>query len=397
METMEELMRHSDELKILDEKDMDEVVQMLSHATWNMQAPVNVKSPFFDTVAILKSYTIQMSRKVGHSRIVKDGVRMAHGPQDLFSFMIYQKALEKKKLLEFQDKNVGIVFAGGGAKGAYQIGVWRALEELGIARKIKGVAGTSVGALNALLFAQGDLKIAENTWNNVEQLDLAIPDLEVFIRPWIEGQKYLGTNPISFFTDNETFTEIIDSYRKTYNAALITNTVPKMINNSIRDYSFLEDKLIYVCTTQRGWIAGRDKDHNVTRPRMLQAYYPLLNILDEDDIKKVVVASTCIPGVYKKKVYKHMSLFDGGWVDNYPYGALDRAGFKKILVIHLGEEHDLVMKHTHSKNVRLYDLYPSRDLGGTIKINKNLTRQREEIGYEDALKRFKPLVDEILS
>ena len=37
----------------------------------------------------------------------------------------------------------GIVLEGGGARGAYQIGAWKALKEAGI--EIKGAAGTSVG------------------------------------------------------------------------------------------------------------------------------------------------------------------------------------------------------------------------------------------------------------
>lgn len=38
---------------------------------------------------------------------------------------------------------------GGGARGAFQIGVWRALKEAGI--RIRGISGVSVGALNGEL------------------------------------------------------------------------------------------------------------------------------------------------------------------------------------------------------------------------------------------------------
>ena len=53
------------------------------------------------------------------------------------------------------EKEYGIVLEGGGARGAYQIGVWKALREAGM--KIKGVAGTSVGALNGALICMDDL------------------------------------------------------------------------------------------------------------------------------------------------------------------------------------------------------------------------------------------------
>ncbi|OYO51117.1 hypothetical protein CG709_20055, partial [Lachnotalea glycerini] len=56
-------------------------------------------------------------------------------------------------------KEYGIVLEGGGAKGAYQIGAWKAFEEVGV--KVNAVAGTSVGALNAAMICMGDYKKAE--------------------------------------------------------------------------------------------------------------------------------------------------------------------------------------------------------------------------------------------
>lgn len=38
-----------------------------------------------------------------------------------------------------------LVFGGGGSKGAYEIGVWKALDELGL--HFDAVCGTSIGAL----------------------------------------------------------------------------------------------------------------------------------------------------------------------------------------------------------------------------------------------------------
>ena len=52
------------------------------------------------------------------------------------------------------NKEYGLVLAGGGTKGAYQVGVWKALKELKI--NIKGIAGASIGSLNGALFLQDD-------------------------------------------------------------------------------------------------------------------------------------------------------------------------------------------------------------------------------------------------
>ncbi len=63
-----------------------------------------------------------------------------------------------------------IVLAGGGAKGSYEIGVWRALRELGVDYQI--VTGSSVGALNGAMMAMGDYDGAERMW-----LSLTTPDV----------------------------------------------------------------------------------------------------------------------------------------------------------------------------------------------------------------------------
>lgn len=64
------------------------------------------------------------------------------------------------------EKEYGLVLEGGGAKGAYQIGVWKALLEIGV--KIKGVAGVSVGALNGALICMGDCVGAKELWSDIK-------------------------------------------------------------------------------------------------------------------------------------------------------------------------------------------------------------------------------------
>ena len=71
--------------------------------------------------------------------------------------------------------SIGLVFSGGGGKGAYQIGVWRALRELGLEGQVVAVSGTSVGALNAALYLKGDLELAEQLWNSISNETLLLP------------------------------------------------------------------------------------------------------------------------------------------------------------------------------------------------------------------------------
>ena len=62
-------------------------------------------------------------------------------------------------------KEYAIALEGGGAKGAYEIGVWQAFEEVGV--KYCAVSGSSVGALNGALMAMRDLDKAVHLWENL--------------------------------------------------------------------------------------------------------------------------------------------------------------------------------------------------------------------------------------
>ena len=69
---------------------------------------------------------------------------------------------------------IGLVLAGGGGKGAYELGVWKALRDLGISKYISVFSGTSIGAFNAVLFAMDDIKKAEQLWDEVT-MDKLVP------------------------------------------------------------------------------------------------------------------------------------------------------------------------------------------------------------------------------
>ena len=60
---------------------------------------------------------------------------------------------------------VGIALEGGGAKGSYQAGAYIALTENGI--KPDMIAGTSIGAINAALMAQGDINKMIDLWVHI--------------------------------------------------------------------------------------------------------------------------------------------------------------------------------------------------------------------------------------
>ena len=71
-----------------------------------------------------------------------------------------------------------LVLSGGGSRGAYEIGAWQALNELGV--RLDAVYGTSIGALNAGLVAQGDVEQAVELWQNINLSQVVATEEENF-------------------------------------------------------------------------------------------------------------------------------------------------------------------------------------------------------------------------
>lgn len=68
----------------------------------------------------------------------------------------------------------GLVLEGGGAKGAYQVGSYFALMELGY--KFEMISGTSIGAINGAFIAMGEPEKCANIWKTLSLTDFPVED-----------------------------------------------------------------------------------------------------------------------------------------------------------------------------------------------------------------------------
>lgn len=66
-------------------------------------------------------------------------------------------------------KNIALVLSGGGAKGAYQVGVWKAIVESGLYENIDTISATSIGAINAVLFSSYQLEESLGFWREINR------------------------------------------------------------------------------------------------------------------------------------------------------------------------------------------------------------------------------------
>ena len=81
--------------------------------------------------------------------------------------------LNGKNIDKWNNMKFGLVLSGGGAKGAYEAGAIKAMGEMDVIEKVYGVSGTSVGALNTLVFAMDDVALMEELWENIGLMTVA--------------------------------------------------------------------------------------------------------------------------------------------------------------------------------------------------------------------------------
>jgi NTE family protein len=90
-------------------------------------------------------------------------------------------------MLKIPDKKRALVLPGGGGRGAYQVGVAKAFQEVGM--KFDLIIGTSIGALNGTMIAQGNIARLEELWCNLRPWDIfKLPSAQQMARMFL-GRK----------------------------------------------------------------------------------------------------------------------------------------------------------------------------------------------------------------
>lgn len=268
---------------------------------------------------------------------------------------------------------IGIALAGGGARGAYQIGAWKALKEYGVFNRISAFSGASVGSLNAVLFAMGDYDLAVNTWMSLDKDTLFSRDKNLFSR--------LRHEKLEFFEKGVYQTQKMEE-----------------IMESVLDYDLLKDKDVFVATTYIGDenahfydIIKANYQHYFHNNHQVD-YYNFKNI-DNETRKKVLLASCAIPIVFKPVQIEGKTYYDGGVLDNAPYKPLIEAGCEKIIVIDLYTFS--TMRLNREKDAKLFTCFPKRGLRGVLDFRKEYIERRFELGYHDMCKLLDDHLEEI--
>jgi NTE family protein len=99
-------------------------------------------------------------------------------------------------LKEIERPKRALVLSGGGARGAYEVGVLKALKEQGMEYDL--AFGTSIGGINAAFYVQDKIQRVEELWVSLKATDIfRFPNIEQ-IRNIIRGSRWglFDTSPL---------------------------------------------------------------------------------------------------------------------------------------------------------------------------------------------------------
>lgn len=254
----------------------------------------------------------------------------------------------------------GLVLAGGGVKGSYQIGAYLALKKCNI--KIDGVVGTSIGSFNACMIAMGKEKELYNFWRNVD-----IGELLEFKKEYTDS-----------VNNNDTFKELVYGIEqmtlivknKGISNKKMKQTLDKMIDEDVLMNSEMDFGLVTV------------------RANDLKPLYLFKSDMKKGKISEYILASCNLPVFKVQKFIDDKYYLDGGFYDNNPINMLLDKGYDKIYSIEIQGIGFSKKPKDLSKVVRIV---PSRHLGSTLNVNKKKINENIKIGYYDTLKVLKNL------
>ena len=294
-------------------------------------------------------------------------------------------------------KGIGLVFSGGGGKGAYEIGVWKYLHEIGLDQYVKAVSGTSVGALNAALFVGSTFEEAEHIWKNIEPSDILSPSRITIndITSWIIGEGLdIAKNQVSLAS-------VVDS--AVVDMKNVVSIFARMLSKSIlRDHFFSREGLKKIIESGIDFnrLNNNDIPCFVTCLRCPECTIDRFKLNDYDihDVESILLASSAIPIIYPKERFNDNYYYDGGVPmlgDNVPIKPLYDMEIENIIVVHLKQD-EIINKDVYP-NSRIIEIIPSQDLGnaltGTLDFTLDGLQKRAQLGYEDTKRVLQPMID----
>ncbi|TXT43863.1 MAG: Uncharacterized protein FD137_1713 [Spirochaetes bacterium] len=249
-----------------------------------------------------------------------------------------------------------LVLSGGGTKGVYHIGVWKALKELGI--EVEGFVGASIGAIIAAFLAQGADEDLENL------------GMSIGIESILEMPEGLAQE---------------DSKRLVPGKIDAANLIWSAIEHRGLDTSPMRDLL--ASRLDEGRIRALGKDLGIVTVNLsdLKPTELYLDSIPEGRLLDYIMASAAFPG-FKTPEIGGKKFVDGGLYDNIPYSMAKKRGYRGIIVSDMsgaGRNRRPDIEGTQTVYIK-----NSLEMGGIFDFDKSFLERFMLLGYLDTLRTF---------
>lgn len=245
----------------------------------------------------------------------------------------------------------GLALEGGGTKGAYHIGVLKAITELGI--NVTCVVGASIGAVNGALFAQGELDTLAKFWENITADDIITLPVDM-------TQNIFDFKNISVF---------LDEVRK--HKGLDITPFENLLKSLVNEDKLRRGTIDFGLVTWR--VTGNEGEH------LFLADIPWGMLCD------YIIASCCLP-VFKARNINDSVYLDGGLVNNLPVNMLVEKGIKNIISVEVGGIG--IRKKISAAGCNVINIRCNDSVIGLLDFEKDKILEAQKLGYFDAMKAF---------
>lgn len=257
-------------------------------------------------------------------------------------------------------KTYAIALGGGGAKGGYEAGVWRSLEEEGL--KYNAVSGTSVGALNGALMVTHDIEECEKLWHEIRYSNVIDVDDDEMGRIYSGGIRANEIRPL--------IRKVIQVVRS---GGFDVTPLRNLMQSHIDPHKIKNSEIAFYAIT-----------YSLTDKKAMEID---VRALPEDEICDMLLASAYFPAFKNEPLIEGKRFTDGGVVDSLPISPLISHGYKNIIAVRLGDGFGREKKVKAPQGGSLAIISPTRKLGGTLNFSAEQAEYNYKLGYYDA-KRF---------
>ncbi len=246
-----------------------------------------------------------------------------------------------------------IALSGGGTKGSYELGVWKALREIGIDYQI--VTGTSIGSINGALMTTGDYEKAEELWNTITIQDMMEDGIN--LTATIEGM----------YDQREAIRPFLKKYVKNKGADI--SPFMEFIERLIDEQAIRSSKVDFGLVT-------------VLFPS-LRAKQLTKKEIPNGMLKDYILASAAIFPLFPMHKIGEETYLDGCYHDNLPIDLALRMGATDVIAVDL---HTTPAHANYANRPYVTYIKPSRSLGTMMNFDHELLIDNAQMGYCDTMK-----------